>query len=685
MKIVRSPYLVAFIIVTIIFISLPLNIPRHNLSEEVLPHYFREPETDYFTPDLDGDGKSEIVRFKTNLLGKPAFVIENENYSSLHQANFNGIIDPTDRTVIFADMENDGHKEICFLNYRHDSMFVKIYRSFSDTDSLSHSEIFIDNLKLPREGQFGSQDLADIVDLDGDGLKEIIVTLRAGFEIHPRGLYIYNQKLDTVFSIPKQALDIRYMYSFDIDNDGQKEIFVTSKAVMNLPASDSLGYNDYDAVFNVYTNRAEIKYKTDILMRGNYAGVISLPVIIKDDTCALAVCYSSDKSTTLIKVNSNLTLDTIDIIGGKNANPGLDWYMLNNSAEYLVKDNLGNFYSFGKAGYLEKLKNPYGYISYEKSFNLSSDSKPEHIVLKANQEFAVLDSKFRMSNWVSSPIPTSDISPLRFQEFLTIEGPKLFLQTEKTIQLFDYSINPKYLLRYPGLLMVYLLTVSLIYLIRFQQKRNWEKQQKIKEEIQVLQYRAINNQLNPHFSFNMLNVIGYSILNEDKEKAYQLLTQYSKLTRDLVESSHHITTTLEDEIKFVDTYLQLQKIRFEDGLACTIDVDPIIDQKMLIPKMMIHTFAENSIKHGLSKLESSKELNITIRSSNPGVNIEITDNGLGYNNAHSSQIRSTGRGLDILNQIFDLFRKLTGTNVTYDIQNNEDFGKAGTTVLIHIQ
>jgi sensor histidine kinase YesM len=102
--------------------------------------------------------------------------------------------------------------------------------------------------------------------------------------------------------------------------------------------------------------------------------------------------------------------------------------------------------------------------------------------------------------------------------------------------------------------------------------------------------------------------------------------------------------------------------------------------------MLIHTFAENSVKHGLKHREKDGELNILIFCSKNEYTIRIADNGIGRKKAKDFSLESTGKGLNILDQILDLYFNLMKIRITYTIKDVVDDNNisAGTEVYIKI-
>jgi two-component system, LytTR family, sensor kinase len=121
----------------------------------------------------------------------------------------------------------------------------------------------------------------------------------------------------------------------------------------------------------------------------------------------------------------------------------------------------------------------------------------------------------------------------------------------------------------------------------------------LQTSIRDTEAKVLRAQLNPHFVFNALNSIR-ALVYEDPEKAQRSITQLSGLLRNSLLADRRKTVELREEIKTVEDYLALEKVRYEERLQSHIDVD----SRTLfwqVPPMMLQTLVENAIKHGVSK------------------------------------------------------------------------------------
>jgi two-component system LytT family sensor kinase len=117
--------------------------------------------------------------------------------------------------------------------------------------------------------------------------------------------------------------------------------------------------------------------------------------------------------------------------------------------------------------------------------------------------------------------------------------------------------------------------------------------------------KALRSQINPHFLFNALTTVGYLIESSPK-KAVATLMHLTKLLRAVLRSTGEFST-LGDEIRLIEDYLDIERARFEERLIVQIDV-PAELSSVQIPAFVLQPLAENAIKHGISANKAGGEL-----------------------------------------------------------------------------
>ncbi|GHT51640.1 hypothetical protein FACS189440_20900 [Bacteroidia bacterium] len=259
-------------------------------------------------------------------------------------------------------------------------------------------------------------------------------------------------------------------------------------------------------------------------------------------------------------------------------------------------------------------------------------------------------------------------------------------ESKSEIQTFSFSIKPAFWQTTWFLIILILSLVSLSSLLSlfFLQRRNRALLQKLETERELndLRIRSIRLRAIPHFNFNVMATIEYYIANRPKEEAMRLLNIYSNFTYETLRRVENASNTLGEELEYIRMYLELEKIRYVDKFDFRIDVPDGVDPGVRLPNMLLHTYCENAIKHGLSpKMENSGNLLlIHIIQHDDKLKISVEDNGVGrqYAQEHPN-IRSTKYGLNILNRQIEIYNRFNEQKIIQSIKDLEKNGHAAGT------
>ncbi|PJB01031.1 MAG: histidine kinase [Ignavibacteria bacterium CG_4_9_14_3_um_filter_36_18] len=190
--------------------------------------------------------------------------------------------------------------------------------------------------------------------------------------------------------------------------------------------------------------------------------------------------------------------------------------------------------------------------------------------------------------------------------------------------------------------------------------------------VKDFELKTLKSQINPHFMFNAMNSIRALIEGEPK-KAQAALTKLSNLLRYSLKIERTETVPLEEEIKTVEDYLELESIRYEERISYSINIDPL-SAKIEIPPMMVQTLVENGIKHGIAKKTEGGKIFVNSHVENSTLIIQIINSG----NIKEEEIKnSKGFGLSNTKHRLNL---LYGENASFTITNS-----AGDFVLAEIK
>ena len=150
----------------------------------------------------------------------------------------------------------------------------------------------------------------------------------------------------------------------------------------------------------------------------------------------------------------------------------------------------------------------------------------------------------------------------------------------------------------------------------------------------------LKSQINPHFLFNTLNNI-YSLAREKSDKTADVILKLSSLLRFMLYETKEKFIPISKEIQFINTYLEIQKIRFDERLKIEFQNSVTDNQELVLPLILL-PFLENAFKHGASESTDDKFINI---------NLEISNNILNYSviNSFEKNDNEESKGIGLIN------------------------------------
>ena len=173
-----------------------------------------------------------------------------------------------------------------------------------------------------------------------------------------------------------------------------------------------------------------------------------------------------------------------------------------------------------------------------------------------------------------------------------------------------------------------------------QSERIANEREYLLQELRISQLSTIKAQMNPHFIFNALNSIQNFVFKNDRISANTYLGKFSDLMRLILKQSNEAKITLEDELKALNLYLELESVRFKEHLSYSIDFDSIPDlNSILIPSMIIQPYVENAIKHGILHKKNPGSVSITFNQEDDLLLVEIKDDGIGRKKSEEIQLK----------------------------------------------
>lgn len=227
---------------------------------------------------------------------------------------------------------------------------------------------------------------------------------------------------------------------------------------------------------------------------------------------------------------------------------------------------------------------------------------------------------------------------------------------------FDYGV------------LVYGVAILVIHAIayhhRFQQEQVRNSQ--LQAELATAQLQALRMQLHPHFLFNTLNTIAV-LIKQDANKALHMVELLGDLLRQALKNQQEQEIPLQQELEFLQHYLQIEAIRFGDRLQVHMHTDPET-LTARVPRLILQPLAENAIRHGLAKHRRAGVIKISALRQNGELQLRVSDNGEGPNAGHGKD------GIGLSNTRARL-QTLYGEHGRFELAPGENGGAVATIVI----
>ena len=184
----------------------------------------------------------------------------------------------------------------------------------------------------------------------------------------------------------------------------------------------------------------------------------------------------------------------------------------------------------------------------------------------------------------------------------------------------------------------------------------------LERQLSQAQLHVLQMQLEPHFLFNTLNAVNSLVDLGRNEEASQTLAHLNTILRSALQRSSPEKVPFAEELRIIESYLTIQRVRFADRLQVTLDVAPEALEGM-VPCFLLQPIMENAIHHGIAPMEAGGIIATSIKRRGDRLWMQIRDNGAGVSTAPSK-----GHGIGIRN---------TRERLAYFYPNAHDF-KAGS-------
>lgn len=212
------------------------------------------------------------------------------------------------------------------------------------------------------------------------------------------------------------------------------------------------------------------------------------------------------------------------------------------------------------------------------------------------------------------------------------------------------------------------------------------RQQSLKHKKNILEteQRLNRARMNPHFFFNALTTLQKFALKENSGQVMASnLSKFSNIMRETLESTYKEYVTIEQEMEFLNEYLEVQKIRFPQTFTYRVTAATDLDiDELLIPAMIIQPFAENSIEHGFAGVDYPGMITVQFEKENKNLLVQITDNGKGLATTVKENNEHISRASQIIKDRIYLLNIKLKTKAGFSIDN--DTSGKGVVVKINL-
>lgn len=326
--------------------------------------------------------------------------------------------------------------------------------------------------------------------------------------------------------------------------------------------------------------------------------------------------------------------------------------------------------------YLEANKLAEGVSALQQAYNLAIDNGQ---TIEAKNSLELLVEQYRKMRQPQKALDAySDFmkkleglvkndSTLLDERFFHVQEEKI-LRLEKERALKDELISRTNRFNYILLIAIVLILISLVFIAKALYS--------IKKKNKRIALQSLRREMNPHFIFNSLNSVNQFIAQNNELEANKYLSSYSKLMRNIMETSNKDFIPLATEMEQMKEYLDLEYMRFHDKFTYKMEIDNSLDaDSLFIPNMLIQPQLENAIWHGLRYKDGMGLLRLTVKPDGNHLKVVIEDNGIGLTKSkelktkHQKEHRS--RGLNNTQERINLLNSLYHTDISISITEKE--------------
>lgn len=617
-------------------------------------------QTNRLYADINNDGETEFIRFRTGIYNpnESQMIIAKSRGEILYQT----LIDEKYGTnlswdqIFVTNVDNEPMNEIGFFTHKGDSLFLFI---FSPSDSCYRVlGKHITNLPLNEASMMPTRWLG-AANINGD---VVLYFMNDGSKLKKKSrIWAYNYAQGEISEFAFRSFSPGVTFAEPAANEVR--IFISTVSGDGIEWS-KIGetINDSCLIIGLDARLNPVFEPIELAASGAYANLIT--TLSKTPALWVAMRQNINESNyqnRLLKIS----LDGKNLID-KEISEEIGVKQILNISDgreqvYLQSDDNRYFRIDQKNGEIKKplfLSSRIDGLQYITTAQLDGYAGNEHLFYDESQQTIKV---FRSGFLQSTSLRLSD-DEYYFDQISvrhTDGSASIVLPGEMYITRLLYRPTLWIWLKYVVFAFIYGSLILIIWLRGQLRQKKILENRSIERKITDLQLQNFRNQLDPHFTFNALNVIGSVIYKENRDMAYDLFTRFSRLMRASLIDSTRITRDLEAELQFTTDYLEFQNYRFKEKFKFSIKVDPTVDLSMQVPKMLIQGYAENALRHGFFAITYVGELVISVEHDESEIVISIMDNGIGMTRAESLETgrQTGGRGMAVMNEQIELFNR----------------------------
>jgi two-component system LytT family sensor kinase len=193
---------------------------------------------------------------------------------------------------------------------------------------------------------------------------------------------------------------------------------------------------------------------------------------------------------------------------------------------------------------------------------------------------------------------------------------------------------------------------------------------RLSRQLAQAELRALRAQINPHFLFNSLNTIA-ALIASDPDKAETITVRLAGIFRYVLLHADRPFSSLDEEVSFLRTYLDIEQVRFGERLQVEFDVEASVEHAA-VPSLILQPLVENAIKHGVAPKVGVSRILVQARRRGSSILLTVEDDGMGLDTRRDRD-KAFGTGVGLQN-IRERLQTMYGSTATLSVTNIESGG-----------